>query len=132
MLREQRLPAPTLRLAPSGSPLVALPSASVRPCQAVPTGEASGGVEKAVIDVLLRGELPGGLLLDAMADQCAAALQQSPEAAAGLSAAELRGLAARVATGLAVALLQSDLNERIAARLAAEAPFADGWRSCPE
>ncbi|MFM9102975.1 MAG: hypothetical protein ACKOPS_17280, partial [Cyanobium sp.] len=116
----------------SGSPLVALPSAAVRPCQAVPANEACGGLEREVIEGLLRGDLPGGLLLEAIADHCAAALQRSPEAAVGVSAAELRGLAARVSTGLAVALLQSDLSERIAARLAAEAPFAEGWRSCPE
>jgi di/tricarboxylate transporter len=35
-------------------------------------------------------------------------------------------------SGLAVALLESDLAERITARLAHEAPFAEGWRSCPE
>jgi hypothetical protein len=29
-------------------------------------------------------------------------------------------------------LLESDLAERITARLAEEAPFAEGWRSCPE
>ena len=60
------------------------------------------------------------------------ALQAAPNGATGSTAAEVRGVAARIATGLAVTLLESDLAERITSRLAEEAPFAEGWRSCPE
>jgi hypothetical protein len=90
----------------------------------------TGALEATVLEGLLHGELVGASLLDAIAERTASALQQSPAVAQG--PAELRGVAARLATGLAVALLQSDLADRIAARLEAEAPFADGWRSCPE
>jgi hypothetical protein len=41
-------------------------------------------------------------------------------------------VAARVAAGLAVALMESDLSERIAAELAERSAFAEGWRACPE
>lgn len=126
MLRELPLPGPQHR--PAAPPVVL---AAARACAAAPSPLPSGGIEAEVLETLLGSDLPAGPLLDAIASRAAAALQ---EQAAGLpiAPAELRGVAARIATGLAVALLQSDLNERIAARLAAEAPFADGWRSCPE
>ena len=81
---------------------------------------------------LLEGDPPGDSLLDTLAILTAEALQAAPNDAAGCTAAEVRGVAARIATGLAVTLLESDLAERITARLAEEAPFAEGWRSCPE
>lgn len=83
---------------------------------------------------LLQADLAAGPLLDTIAALSAEALQQAPLAAAPPSPAELRSTAARIATGLAVAvaLLESDLADRIAARLAEKAPFAEGWRSCPE
>jgi hypothetical protein len=84
-----------------------------------------------VIAALLQVDRPGGSLLDTLAGLTAEALQQAP-LAPGVSPVEVRGVAARLATGLAVALLESDLADRITARLAEEAPFADGWRSCPE
>ncbi len=86
-----------------------------------------------MLEGLLHGELVGSSLLDAIADRTASALQQSAAVGAAIPGPEeVRGVAARLATGLAVALLQSDLADRIAARLEAEAPFAEGWRSCPE
>lgn len=81
---------------------------------------------------LLEGDPLGDSLLDTLAILTAEALQAAPNGAAGSSAADVRGVAARIATGLAVTLLESDLAERITARLAEEAPFAEGWRSCPE
>jgi hypothetical protein len=81
---------------------------------------------------LLHGELVGPSLLEAIAERTACALQRNAAGGDAPSAEQVRGVAARVATGLAVALLQSDLADRIAARLEAEAPFAEGWRSCPE
>jgi hypothetical protein len=93
----------------------------------------TGAVEASVLEGLLHGELVGSSLLDAIADRTASALQQSAAVGAAIPGPEeVRGVAARLATGLAVALLQSDLADRIAARLEAEAPFAEGWRSCPE
>lgn len=133
MLQEQPLPVPQLRAAGASAPLVALPTPAPRPCVAVPASEpGSHGLEAEVLASLLGGELAAGSLLDAIADRTAAVLQRNAVAAAGLSPAEVRLVAARVATGLAVTLLQSDLAERISERLAAEAPFAEGWRSCPE
>jgi len=89
-----------------------------------------------VITRLLEGDpLPHGVgdsLLDTLATLTAEALLQAPNGAAGSTPDEVRGVAARIATSLAVALLESDLAERITARLAEEAPFAQGWRSCPE
>ena len=85
-----------------------------------------------MLEILLKSEANGAGLLDVIASHTAEALQQAPQAEACPTAAELRGVAARIATGLAVALLESDLPERIGDRLAAEAPFSEGWRSCPE
>ena len=81
---------------------------------------------------LLEGDRLAASLLETLATRTAEALLQAPNGAAGSSSAEVRGVAARIATGLAVALLESDLADRITARLAEEAPFAEGWRSCPE
>jgi hypothetical protein len=97
---------------------------------------APNGLEAGVITRLLEGDPQadslGDSLLDTLAILTAEALHQAPNGAAGSTPAEVRGLAARIATGLAVALLESDLAERITVRLAEEAPFAEGWRSCPE
>jgi hypothetical protein len=90
------------------------------------------GLEAGVIAHLLEGDRLAASLLETLATRTAEALLQAPNGAAGSSPAEVRGVAARIATGLAVALLESDLADRITARLAEEAPFAEGWRSCPE
>jgi hypothetical protein len=99
-------------------------------------GVPAGGLEAGVITRLLEGDPLadplGDSLLDTLTTLTAEALLQAPSGAAGSTPAEVRGVAARIATGLAVALLESDLAERITARLAEEAPFAEGWRSCPE
>lgn len=126
MLRELPLPGPQHRPA---APPVAL--AAARACAAVPSPLPCAGIEAAVLEGLLGADLAAGPLLEAIASRAAAALQARADGRP-IPPAELRDVAARIATGLAVALLQSDLNERIAARLAAEAPFAEGWRSCPE
>lgn len=122
------------RPSPAGAPLTLVPAAPARACAIAPpaASAATTGVEAEVLEGLLGGDLPTGPLLEAIADLTASALQQGASVGVGIAPAEVRGVAARVATGLAVALLQSDLAERISARLAAEAPFADGWRSCPE
>jgi len=95
-------------------------------------GMPPSGLEAGVIARLLEGDPLAASLLDTLATLTAAALQQAPNGAAGSTPADVRGVAARIATGLAVALLESDLADRITARLAEEAPFAEGWRSCPE
>jgi len=95
-------------------------------------GLPPSGLEAGVIARLLEGDPLAASLLDTLATLTAAALQQAPNGAAGSTPADVRGVAARIATGLAVALLESDLADRITARLAEEAPFAEGWRSCPE
>lgn len=93
---------------------------------------SSAAPESEVLASLLQADLGSGPLLDTIAGLAAEALQHNPRCISGAASAEVRALAARVATGLAVALLESDLPERISARLAATAPFSDGWRSCPE
>jgi len=95
-------------------------------------GMPPSGLEAGVIARLLEGDPLAASLLDTLATLTAAALQQAPNGASGSTPADVRGVAARIATGLAVALLESDLADRITARLAEEAPFAEGWRSCPE
>jgi hypothetical protein len=95
-------------------------------------GIPPSGLEAGVIARLLEGDPLAASLLDTLATLTAAALQQAPNGAAGSTPADVRGVAARIATGLAVALLESDLADRITTRLAEEAPFAEGWRSCPE
>jgi hypothetical protein len=119
-------PAPTRTLAPATPlPLRPRPGATL-------SAASNASVEATVLEILLKSEANGAGLLDVIASHTAEALQQTPQAEACPTAAELRGIAARIATGLAVALLESDLPERIGDRLAAEAPFSEGWRSCPE
>jgi hypothetical protein len=115
MIREQALLSPHRRPPGPGAATGAL---------------ADPGLEQAVVASLLEGVAGEPGLVDTIAELSARALQAAPEAAA--TAPEVRALAARIATGLAVALLQSDLGERISARLADQAPFAEGWLSCPE
>lgn len=115
MIREQALLSPHRRPPGPGAATAAL---------------AGPGLEQAVVASLLEGGVGEPALVDTIAELAARALQAAPEAAA--AAPEVRALAARIATGLAVALLQSDLGERISARLADQAPFAEGWLSCPE
>ena len=135
MIREHLLPVPLRR---SLGPVVSTPQANgatppARPrLVALTPGVPPGGLEAAVIALLLEGDPRGDSLLDTLATLTAEALHEAPNGAAASTAAEVRGVAARIATGLAVALLESDLAERITARLAEEAPFAEGWRSCPE
>jgi hypothetical protein len=138
MIREQGLLGPHRR--PTGQAALALippqgPNPTPAPrarLVALPAGAGPGGIEAGIISDLVQGELPAGSLLDTLAFLTAEALQQAPNGAAGSNPAMVRGVAARIATGLAVALLESDLADRITARLAAEAPFAEGWLSCPE
>jgi hypothetical protein len=73
-----------------------------------------------------------GDLLDDLASLCAEAMRQQSWGEASPDPASLRGVADRVAAGLAVALMESDLPERIAAALAERSAFAEGWRACPE
>lgn len=63
---------------------------------------------------------------------CEALRRTTPPGGEAPSAALVKGVAARVAAGLAVALMESDLAERIAAQLAERSAFAEGWRACPE
>ena len=85
------------------------------------------------VDALVVAALVGqGDLLDDLATLSAEAMRQHPWPDAGPQASQVRGIAARVAAGLAVALMESDLAERITARLAERSAFADGWRACPE
>lgn len=115
MIREQALLSPHRRPPGPGATTAAL---------------ADSGLEQAVVASLLEGVGGDPGLVDTIAELAARALQAAPEPAA--APAEVRALAARIATGLAVALLQSDLGERISAQLADQAPFAEGWLSCPE
>jgi hypothetical protein len=141
MIREQVLLPPHRR--PMGQPAAAVtppPGSAPTPPErrrlvGLTPGLAPNGLEAGVITRLLEGDPRDPLaasLLDTLASLTAEALQQAPNGAEGSTPAEVRGVAARIATGLAVALLESDLADRITARLAEEAPFAEGWRSCPE
>ena len=142
MIREHPLPGLHRRPAqvppqPPASGAAAVPPAAGSPAAGFPAaGSSAAGssvaVEARVLARLLQADLAAGPLLDTIAALSAEALQQASLGAAPASPAELRSTAARIATGLAVALLESDLADRIAARLAEEAPFAEGWRSCPE
>jgi len=127
MIREHPLPGLHRRAAQ----VPQLPPASGA-APKLPAAASSAAVEARVLARLLQADLAAGPLLDTIAALSAEALQQAPLGASLASPAELRSTAARIATGLAVALLESDLADRIAARLAEEAPFAEGWRSCPE
>lgn len=71
-----------------------------------------------------------GELLADLARLCADALRRS--GGLEVESAVIKGLTTRVSAGLAVALLESDLAERVAALLAEEVPFAEGWRARPE
>lgn len=135
MIREPTLLGPHRR--PTGPAVAAPPGPAATPparprLVALNSAASAGGVESLVIARVLNGEGARSALLDTLATLTAGALQEAPNAWTGATPAELRGVAARIATGLAVALLESDLAERIASRLAQEAPFAEGWRSCPE
>ena len=89
------------------------------------------GLER--VDAVVVAALVGqGELLEDLASLSAEALRQLPWPEAGPDGPQVRGVAARVAAGLAVALMESDLAERIATRLAERSAFADGWRACPE
>ena len=56
-------------------------------------------------------------------------LQSNPRKARALRLTEWLLVAMR---SLAVALMESDLAERVALLLAEDLPFAEGWRACPE
>lgn len=71
-----------------------------------------------------------GELLSDLARLCADVLRR--RSGQEVEATAVRGLTTRVAASLAVALLESDLEERVELLLAQEAPFAEGWRACPE
>lgn len=135
MIREHLLPGPHRRPLASvvSAPQGAATTQPVRPrLVALTPGNRHGGLEAGVIARLLEEKGPGDSLLDSVARLTAEALQQAPLTSTESTPSEVRGVAARIATGLAVALLESDLADRITARLAQEAPFAEGWRSCPE
>jgi hypothetical protein len=96
-----------------------------------------------LLDLLVVTTLMGhGELLADLARLCAEALRRSAGAGAATEAetvgvadtdkAAVKGLTTRVAASLAVALLESDLAERVETLLVEEAPFAEGWRACPE
>lgn len=84
------------------------------------------GLDRLVVNTLLgHGELLGDL-----ARLCADALRRT--GGSELDPALIKGLTTRVAASLAVGLMESDLDARVAALMAQEAPFAEGWRACPE
>ena len=83
------------------------------------------------LDRLVVGTLLGhGELLGDLARLCADALRRT--GGSERDPALVKGLTTRVAATLAVALMESDLDERVAELMAQEAPFAEGWRACPE
>ena len=83
------------------------------------------------LDRLVVGTLIGhGELLGDLARLCADALRRT--GGSEQDPALVKGLTTRVAASLAVALMESDLDERVAELMAQEAPFADGWLACPE
>jgi len=84
------------------------------------------GLDRIVVATLL----DHGELLSDLSRLCADALRRT--GGSELDPALVKGLTTRVAASLAVALLESDLDQRVAALMAQEAPFADGWRACPE
>ena len=84
------------------------------------------GLDRLVVETLLAH---GELLVD-LSRLCADALRRT--GGSELDPALVRGLTTRVAASLAVALMESDLDERVAAQMAQEAPFAEGWLACPE
>lgn len=84
------------------------------------------GLDAVVVATLLEH---GELLAD-LSRLCADALRRSGSAEAEPQA--IRSLTTRVAAGLAVALMESDLAERVNLLLAREAPFGEGWLARPE
>jgi hypothetical protein len=84
------------------------------------------GLDRLVVDTLLGH----GELLSDLARLCADALRRTGGSA--LDPALVKGLTTRVAASLAVGLMESDLDARVAELMAEEAPFAEGWRACPE
>lgn len=84
------------------------------------------GLDHLVVETLLGH----GELLSDLARLCADALRRT--GGSDLDPALVKGLTTRVAAGLAVALMESDLDARVAAQMAQDAPFAEGWRACPE
>jgi hypothetical protein len=84
------------------------------------------GLDRLVVDTLLGH---GELLAD-LARLCADALRRT--GGSELDPDLVKGLTTRVAASLAVGLMESDLDARVAALMAQEAPFAEGWRACPE
>jgi hypothetical protein len=87
---------------------------------------APDSLDRLVVDTLLdHGELLGDL-----AHLCADALRRT--GGSERDPALVKGLTTRVAASLAVALMESDLDARVAELMAQEAAFADGWRACPE
>ena len=84
------------------------------------------GLDRLVVETLLGH----GELLSDLARLCADALRRT--GGSERDPALVKGLTTRVAASLAVGLMESDLDERVAALMAQEAPFAEGWRACPE
>jgi hypothetical protein len=84
------------------------------------------GLDRLVVDTLLGH----GELLSDLSRLCADALRRT--GGSERDPALVKGLTTRVAASLAVGLMESDLDERVAALMAQEAPFAEGWRACPE
>ena len=81
-------------------------------------------------DLVVTTLLGHGELLADLARLCAEALRRSSDTE--VERAAVRDLTTRVAASLAVALLESDLSERVESLLAEDAPFAEGWLACPE
>ena len=81
-------------------------------------------------DLVVTTLLGHGELLADLAQLCAEALRRSSEGEVDRLA--VRGLTTRVAATLAVELMESDLERRVAALLNENAPFSEGWRACPE
>ncbi|MFM7313246.1 MAG: hypothetical protein ACKO0M_08785 [Cyanobium sp.] len=94
------------------------------------THAGQDGLDRVVVTTLL----DHGELLNDLARLCADALRRSGagEGDDGIPGGVVKGLSTRVAASLAVALMESDLPERVTTLLAQEAPFAEGWRACPE
>jgi hypothetical protein len=90
---------------------------------------AAEAVDAAVVRALLNQT---DLIQDIASLTGEALRRLSPPSGDGPSAAVIKGVAARVAAGLAVGLMESDLALRIERCLEAGEPFADSWRSCPE
>jgi len=90
------------------------------------TGEA---VDHTVVAALLSQT---DLVQDIATLTCEALRRATPPGSEAPSAALVKGVAARVAAGLAVGLMESDLVQRIERCLEASTPFADSWQSCPE